>query len=218
MKMKLANIALLGAALTSASVFADCDPSFYLGGEAQYNSFKYDDVLKGLTINRSNPISKKSAPGVGLFLGSRLHENFGVEAGISTSRAVKGSWNENATVNGVAVRNAGNIKMTNNNVYADLLGYLPVGCDVDLIGSVGIGFLSSKVDLNQTARASVPGRAVSLASTVTGTHSKAGVRVGAGVQYKFDENVGARLMVRYQKGNDFVKNNVQAGLGLFYQF
>lgn len=215
-KIKLATVAMLGVALISAPTFADC---FYMGGEAQYNTFKYSDSeFKGLTFSGTNPISKKSVPGFGFFLGSRFNENFGLEGGVSSSGSVKGSWNENRTINGVVRRNAGNIKMTTSNLYADLMGYLPLGCDVDLIGSMGIGFLTSKIDIDQAASGAVPGLSLSVTQNVTGTHSKAGVRAGAGVQYKFNENLGARLMVRYQQGNDFVKNSTQAGLGMFYQF
>jgi len=222
MKIKLAAASLLAASLASAAVFADLDPKFYVGGEAQFNKFKYDQksFLNRLTTNGKNPITKKSSPGAGLFVGSRLNEYFGLEAGISASRAVKGSWNETLANNIANFQNSGNVKLENRNIYADVLGYVPVACDVDLIGSVGVGVLNTKwsVSRNQNLNALGGLLNANAQESANGKHSKTGLRLGAGVQYKFDDNIGARLMVRYQKGNKIIKNNTQAGLGLFYQF
>lgn len=211
MKMKLASIALLGATITSGAVFADCDPSFYVGAEAQFNKFnKKTNIDRIFTLGNQNPLRKNSATGGGIFVGSRLHENFGVEVGASLSRAIKGSWDQ--TVNGI--RNRGNATVRTNNIFVDAMGYLPVTNEVDLIGSLGVGVLTSRISSNNIQTQPL----VITNSKLTARSTKAGVRAGVGVQYKFDENIGARLMARFQQGNHVVKSNTQLGLGLFYQF
>ena len=109
-------------------------------------------------------------------------------------------------------------KTRHHNFYVDLLGYIPVSDCFDLIGSVGLGHLRSKVS----------GLTVSFidrsANVIAHTHNNdlkaqgSGVRVGAGVGYKVNENLSARLMVRYQHGNKLIKNVTSAGIGLVYQF
>lgn len=203
MNMKLASIALSGALLVSGASFGlDFDPSFYVGGEAQYNKLKAgnDKALQG--TDGKSLIRKKSSPGAGLFLGTRVTENFGAELGYSVLKK-----SHNTPVAGRTL----DVKM--NNPYIDAMGYLPVANDVELIGSVGVGRLSTKVENK------VNGVVQPLSTTNKNlAKSKAGVRLGLGAQYKFSENVGARFMVRHQKGNKIIKNVNSAGLGLFYQF
>ena len=101
-------------------------------------------------------------------------------------------------------------------MYADVLGYLPVCEDIDLIGSLGMGRLSTKVKGKSVQ--SDPAGVVLATTNPSLKSSKTGLRLGLGAQYKVTPNVGARFMVRHQKGNQFVKSVNSAGLGLFYQF
>lgn len=209
---KLAVIALLGS-LTSAAVMADCcDSRLYIGGEAQYNHFtlKEDSARNLRALNGGKNPVKKSAAGGGLFVGSRLNENFGVEVGVSGSRKLKGSWAR--TINGT--NSNGKFSIKNTNIYVDGMGYLPMCDNVELIGSLGLGWLISKTDYSFN----VNNRNGFVSGLTRGTSTKTGLRAGAGIQYKFDDNVGARLMARIQQGNDEIKTNAQVGLGLFYQF
>lgn len=208
MKRNLAIITLLGAALSSAAVFADdCGSRAYIGGELQFNQYKFgNDVSNAFTLlGTKNPV-KKSVAGGGIFVGSRFNEYVGIEAGFSKSGTQKGVWNVRT--------NNGNMTVKNSNIYLDALGYLPICDQIDLIGSVGIGALRSKVNFN------VSNNFRNATGQVIGSSTRTGARVGAGVQYKFDENVGARLMARFQQANnsDVIKNQTQIGLGLFYQF
>lgn len=204
MNMKLATIALSGAMLVSGASFGmDFDPKFYVGAEGQYNKLKGGKNLedtKGKSLLR-----KKTSPGAGLFLGTRVTENFGAELGYSVLKQ-----SHNVDYNNVKGLNL-DVKMRN--PYVDAIGYLPVSNDIDLLGSVGVGRLSTKV----TAKLN------GVAQTLTNEQkklakSKAGVRFGLGAQYNLTENLGARFMVRHQKGNKTIKNVNSAGLGLFYQF
>ncbi len=201
MKNKLAILALSGVVLVSGSAFGmDLDPKFYVGAEAQINKLKNGKEF--VDTNNKSKI-RKNTQAAGLILGSRIHENVGVEAGYSLLKRSKSTLVNGSTVS---------VKMRNPHI--DALGYVPVSKDIDVIGSVGLGRLSTKV--SQKAQ---DGTAIALtAQEKRDIKAKYGVRLGVGAQYKIDENLGARFMVRHQKGNKVVKNVNSAALGLFYQF
>jgi opacity protein-like surface antigen len=221
MKMKLVTIALSGVMLTSgAALGSDFDPRFYVGAELQGNQFKnpvkeIKDVNGGISTRYDNKpfISKKTASG-SLFVGSNLNENFGVELGYVRMGKHRKTWKDTYTRGGVPTSSITQKLVTkHHNMYADLLGYLPVSDCVDLIGSLGVGRLNSKIVATEANNLQ------NLKATLANVKStKAGIRLGAGAQFKFNENIGARLMLRHQKGNKLVKSVNSAGLGLFYQF
>lgn len=92
------------------------------------------------------------------------------------------------------------IKVSINNLTLDVVGSANVAEKVNLLGSVGFG------------RASLKNTGVK--------KNKTGLRLGAGAEYKVDENWGARAMVRYQKLGDKVnvKNMMSLGLAGTYSF
>lgn len=206
MKMKLVSLALLGAMLVSGTAAAvDCDPRFYVGGELQSNTLRFDKnnfwsvdngTVNGKTI-------KKTRIGTDLIVGTRITENFGLEAGYAFLGTTKLQDRDNYYSTKVKARNA----------HIDAMGYVPVSCDVNLIASLGVGRLSTKVT-NREEGITVPLDA----ATRKLYKAKTGMRVGLGAEYKIDENVSARLMVRHQKGNKVIKNVNSVGLGLFYTF
>lgn len=216
MKMKLVAIALSGAFLASSAASAlDFDPKFYIGGEVQANR---QTGVKQIKTPAGNPLTAtdkkkslfgKSGSGASAIVGTKLNENIGVEIGFTGLTGNKISIANTAT-NAFKTNNA--LKTKSHNLYADVLGYVPVTNEVDLIGSVGVGRLRTKM-CGKLVTAT--GKAL---ETVSMKSSKTGVRVGAGAQYKLSENLNARFMVRHQKGNKFVKSVNSAGLGLFYQF
>jgi len=203
MRNKLIGSVLSVALLSAGSAFAlDIDPKFYVGGELQATKFKpKKEVSKALEENDLK--LKQSKAGAGVFVGSRLNENFGVEAGYSLLGKIK------------IVRKNGNeeandaLTAKNRNIHADILGYLPINENVDVIGSIGVGQLKTTFKNKDIQKALKDSGA---------KMQKTGLRLGLGAQYKFDENIGARFMVRHQKGNDLLKSVNSAGLGLFYQF
>jgi len=221
MKNKLISSVLSVILLSAGSAFAlDIDPKFYVGGELQAAKPKAKQSTVGQFVNlpagTANSITngalnaKQNKLGAGLFVGSRLNENVGVELGYSQLGKTKYSANVSDNANNkVSVNNT----LKTRNMYFDVLGFMPINECVDLIGSVGVGQLKSKLN---GAQPTVTGlQNVSLKRT---SSKKTGLRLGLGAQYKFNENVGARFMVRHQKGNEFLKNVNSAGLGLFYQF
>ena len=209
MRMKLAETIMSGIILMSGAAFGlDLDPSFYVGGELGINRLKNgDNSFKGnnQTFRDANGqylLRKKSAPSVGLNVGSRITENLGLEVGYSFLRQSKNTYANNSSFN---------VKMRNS--YVDALGYIPVAENADIIASVGLGRLSTKVQMKSNNVAQV------LSSTQSNdAKTKTGIRLGLGAQYKFDSNLGARFMIRHQKGNKLIKSVNSAGVGLFYQF
>lgn len=212
MKMKLVAIALSGAMLASGAAFGvDFDPKFYVGGELQGSRHS---GAKKITTPKGNEITtadKKKSPfgkngsGASAFAGTKLNDNVGVELGYTAMSGTKLSFANSVN---------SSVKTKNRNMYADVLGFVPVSDEIDLIGSVGVGRLSTKAcgKLAANPVTKVVQENLSMKS------AKTGMRIGVGAQYKISPNIGARFMVRNQKGNKFVKSVNSAGLGMFYQF
>ncbi len=214
MKMKLTTIFLLGSMLSSGVALGlDFDPKLYMGIDAQYNRYTGTKQITTpqnvqLTSVGNKSLFGKSGSGLGVFAGSRLTENLGLELGYTVLTGAK-----------LLITNPGfqtsSLKSKNHNWYMDALGFIPVSSEIDIIGAVGIGRLSTKLSGSIQQRVTGVLRA---SQSLSMRSQKTGLRLGLGAQYKFDENIGARLMVRHQKGNQFVKKVNSAGLGLFYQF
>jgi len=212
----------LVATILSASILAsgvasalDMEPKFYFGAEGQLNrsssTKQLDGKINGVdaAIKRSDnkDIFKKGGNGLGLFVGSRINENVGVEFGYSFLRTAK------TTLAALPLQANGpklNLTGKSRNMYLDILGYVPANDEVDIVGSIGIGRLSTHVKSTSTN--------ANLLSAKDYKSSKAGIRAGLGAQFKFNENMFGRLMATYQKGNKVIKNVTGLRLGVAYQF
>lgn len=199
---KLIGAGLTALVLTSSPAFADGkfdDMKFYFGGELQESRFRQSNDVKESIFN---DLVKKGRRGLGLFAGVRAHENFGVEIGATKYQSTR--------LNNLAGEKIATQKA--HNLYADAMGYLPMNENFELVGSLGLGRLNTKIT-------KVDGLMTTAAQNdliEKANKNKIGLRVGAGVQYKV-ENVGVRFMLRHQKGNSAVKSQNSAGLGIFYQ-
>ncbi len=206
MKKKLLTAVLsatmLASGLASAG-FSDCDTRFYLGAEIQAHGYK----SKTLTLPDGDKVSLFGDRGAGFtgFIGLRINPCFGLELGYT------GMSDHTLTITDPLLRFT--ITTKSSNGYLDALGYLPITDCLDAVGSLGVGFLSTKVNANLSTTLFN----INLLSA-NGTSIKAGARVGLGLDYKLGENFGTRFMVRYQSGNDYIKNLTSAALGLYYQF
>ncbi|MFV0626630.1 MAG: outer membrane beta-barrel protein [Alphaproteobacteria bacterium] len=98
-------------------------------------------------------------------------------------------------------------KFTTNHVAfgADLLGYLPIYEDLDLIGGVGLG--------------SYYFRARNATASNSNKHTY-GTRFTLGAQYNLDENWGIRTTYRYiqTSQSDFFKRGSEYSVGIRYTF
>lgn len=201
------TIGLLLLLLTGASYAASPfdEVRYYLGAELSlFNKTAYSSANNaGLNAFRASPSDSKLAiqknmPGVNLLAGVRFNVNLGMEIGYG--------WIQKVTSN-VAAGNQATNKVKN--AYIDLLGYLPVASQVDLLGEVGVGQLMSS--------ATVTGVAVDNLDDMI--KSKYGFRVGAGAEFNIDDNWSARGLLRYQKGNkSFLTSLTSFSIGMTYLF
>jgi len=195
---KLVAIVFTTATLVSTAVKADVEPKFYAGVEGVYSHFHLDGLYKDQTDTSGKSVYAKKAPALALFAGSRINQNFGFEFGGQMYK------NRRVTLNG------SDASIRNSNLFVDALGVVPMNEVINFVGSVGVGRLRTtkayKTNASQWAN--------------TSSNTKVGVRVGAGCEYLFGENLntGARAMLRYQNGNHVIKNIKSATLGLFYNF
>lgn len=201
-------IIALTAAMASNMVCADdeVDPTtFYFGGEVSlYNKPSYS-TANTTDLNyfkSSNSDSKlvisQNEPGFNLFAGARFNESIGGEIGFGLIQTEKGDAQNN--------RQATN-KI--NNWYIDFFGFMSIATEVDLVGSVGLGCM--------TSNANVEG--VTFQNKETFNKSTYGYRIGGGVQYNFATNWATRAMIRYQDGNkNFLRNMVSISVGALYTF
>jgi opacity protein-like surface antigen len=194
---------LVAAALgiSSSPVLAETiEPRFYLGGELNYSKHNYDQEFKD-SIATANGSIKSKVPGMSILAGARFYKNFGLELGYTFLKAAKSTGNTN-----------GNLKAKN--AYLDLLGYVPIINQIELVGTMGVGRMQTKEteDLNQDQFIERIGRT--------------GLRIGAGAQYNIDNKWSARAMLRYQKvggkGKDsnigMIKNTTSLSAGIAYLF
>lgn len=189
----LATVVALGV-VSSGVVYsaADVDVRPYVGAELSFNMPKYNGGAT-YTINsvsgQTTVNIKKNKPGLGAFIGARICEYFGIEA----------------AYNQVMKAKDGSYSGKINNLSLDGMGYFAASPEIDLIAALGVGRLKQKVsgfDVDSD-----------------GAKSKTSYRVGFGAQYKFDDNVAARLMFRHQKGNkDYLRNMNSIALGVAYTF
>lgn len=184
-----------------AKILAAAAAGLVIGSAAQANTVDVRPYIgaelsfnmpkyNGVVTNPQNINIKKNKPGFGLNFGARICDYFGIEAGYNqVMKAKDGSY-------------SGRI----HNLYVDGMGYFAASPEIDLIAGVGLGRLKQKIT----------GFSVTSADA---TKVKTSYRLGVGAEYKFDENIAARLMLRHQKGNkNYLKNMNSVALGVAYTF
>ncbi len=185
---------LVVASGTASANFGDF--KFYAGAGVDYSNYK----------KSSSDLGTLKANGVGVVvpvLGIKFHENFGLEAGYSFNKKQKeeGIVN-NLVINGVTLNGTSSFTTKVRNIYLDVMGFMPVHEQVELLGGIGIGRLTVKKGNESTSYTAVGGAVPS--STSPTFKNKASWRVKVGAQYNITANVAARLLATYQKANNKV--------------
>ena len=214
---------VLGLAIASGVACAE-DIKGYVGAGLDYSTYGTNKNIKGF----SNKSVKTSGMGVLVpVLGVKFTENFGLEAGYSFNKKQKeeGIVN-NLVINGVTLNGTSSFTTKVRNIYLDVMGFMPVHEQVELLGGIGIGRLTVKKGNESTSYTAVGGAVPS--STSPTFKNKASWRVKVGAQYNITANVAARLLATYQKANNkvnilgteskFVKNMKTIGLSATYTF
>jgi len=197
---------VLANGLATAATAVNDEVTFYVGGDINYGHWSYKTNLTTATLaNLATfnifPKLKKGTTAFDLVFGSKFSPYFGAEAGYEQF-----SKNHLFTSPGKAAA-----RMQADNIYLDLLAYVPVRCKFNFVGALGLGRMRTKTTVyNYINNTNLPL-----------LNNKNGARLGLGAMYNIDPCTAARLMVRYQKtGNNatLTKNFVSAGVGLTYTF
>lgn len=171
----------------------------------------------GYALERPSTYFKDSALGFAGFAGFRFHKNFGLEG------FYKHSFNEKKVTNIVTEDNA-NYDVTGSTLVSaygiDILAYLPLNNQIDLLASVGIG--QYKIETEFKDQVSITTGSYYLYNNVISSknYDTAAIRIGAGLQYNMKEAVYLRGMIRYVKmsDDDYIKSLTEISLGMFYLF
>lgn len=210
LKKPLAAAGLLSVALASGVASADFNPKFYVGAGVDYNYYGKKDFALGGSSNFSQKVN-----GMGVVvpvLGVKFNEHFGIEAGYSFNKKYKGSFTGDVQLNGANIF-ANNITASYNakirNAYLDLVGFMPVADQVELIGGVGIGKLTVKSGDMQFSN--VPAGATARATLKI--KNKMGFRAKVGAIYNVTNNIGLRLLASYQSINNKINSEFDLNNG-----
>jgi opacity protein-like surface antigen len=189
MKKSLLTKSIIAAGIFSSVTAANAglgDLKFYVGAGADYNMYSIDST-KLPNVDKKNGIAF-TAP----ILGIKFHENFGLEAGYN--------FNKKITIK----NSTDSFKVRN--MYVDLVGFMPVADQFDLLGGIGLGKLSSKSSVANSK-----------------SQSKTSWRAKIGAQYNVVTNLALRAVFSYQnsdkdKLDSGIKNVKNIGLYGVYTF
>lgn len=185
--------AMIAAGSVSADVLADLNP--YIGADYYQAWMKpKGDYTK---------ILPKDFPGATLYVGTKFHENFGIELGYDWSaqkkkdfNLAKGSTLFSTGAAGLTNPVSGSVKVRRSGAHIDLVGFLPVAECFDLIGSVGFGWLQTKLTTSAVST-SATSQHTSAVNSLSGK-GRGVLRVGVGGSYMVTDMVGLRAKLSWE--------------------
>lgn len=187
------------SSLTAANASGLGDLKFYAGAGLDYNMYSFDsdakaeyDELKSSGFGFAVPV-----------LGVKFHENFGIEAGYSFNKKIKYTAKAVAAHGVVPAQAAFASSVRVRNMYLDLVGFMPIAEQFDLLGGLGIGRISAKDRADGSS------------------DSKTSWRAKIGAQYNVISNMAIRAIFSYQKAGknkSLLKNVKNIGLYGIYTF
>jgi len=202
MKHIAKSLVIVGAMAAAGSAFADFgDINPYVGADYQ-QAF--------MATHRPFNHAKKSFPGVNLYVGTKFHENFGVELGynLSKNQSKKFTLGAGDLVGAVNTANtrvaagttvAGTIKQKRSGAFFDLVGFLPAGDCFELLGSLGLGWVKTGIAGKDFASSTaVSNTAIVSAFNNLSAKNKMVYRLGLGGSYMVTDMVGLRVKVGYE--------------------
>ena len=131
--------AVMAASSVSADVIADLNP--YIGAEY------YQAWMK--PKGDYNKVLPKDFPGATIYVGTKFHENFGIELGYDWSARKKKDYtvvSGSGFFGGPRTTFSGSTKVRRTGGHIDLVGFLPVAECFDLLGSIGFGWVQAKIN------------------------------------------------------------------------
>lgn len=167
--------------------------------------------------NYSRILPHNSYPGASIYVGAKFQECFGVEVGWDWSKRksrdftlTNGSSFFGNTVSGTTT---GKARVSRRGGHIDLVGYLPVFDCFDFFGSVGWGWVESKIHVSGIAVNGVQRTSTQQSSALASLHGKGRsvLRLGIGANYMFTECLGVRAKFGWETtGSQRVHGNMAA--------
>lgn len=172
----------------------------YVGLDYSYSKASTNDIIVEQALVPSK-LYEDTYNSVVVSVGTKLHQNFGLEAFYQKSGEEKGT--QAVFVSGGSPIATDKIETSFDAYGLDAQGYLSVAKGIELIGSLGL----AQYDFEMKGF----GKKAS--------DDKIGYRLGAGAQYNFNENFAIRGMARYIiLDSDAVDDMTEFTLGLRYTF
>lgn len=184
-------------------------------------------------------IFPSSYPGASLYVGTKVSRHFGFELGYDWSTKRDQTWrlanNQAFFKYPVAGTVSGKTKIRRSGGHLDIMAFLPVYECLDLIASIGYGWVQSKIEIS---RLSIPPNSVVPNSSAIASMASKGhgvFRANVGASYMITELLGARAKLGWEstsmlrvRGNGYFtqlgyqtrpfKASITFSTGLFYKF
>jgi hypothetical protein len=196
MKSVVKKMLMVGALVTAGGVSAEWGDVFPFMGFDYYQVFMKGNRDWGSTF-------PKSYPGATLYIGTKFHENFGLEIGADWSAKksqkdnyLQSTFMKNQT-NPTGLSTSTNLKR--NGAHLDLITYLPIVDSLELTGHIGVGWVHPKVEIATNFGSSSSQMASALVTTTGKT--KALVRLAIGLNYMVTEMVGIRAKLGWENSS-----------------
>lgn len=232
MRQWIKSIAVLALGVTVTAAIADDadDISPYLGADYYYVQMK--------SKNGWDKVFPNQYPGgASVYVGTKFHQNFGLELGYDWSQHQEKEWTLPAGsvfFQTVTTALSGTTRIERNGGHLDVLTFLPVADCFELVGSVGFGWVQTKIEMRSLSL--TPGATIeSSALASTAGKGSAVFRVGVGGLYMLTDMVGVKAKLGFEgtstlklKGNNaFVnagynekafKGSTTLAVGAFFKF
>ena len=214
MKKQLLTAAALVAFVTSAHAEDSVVFKPYVGVDVQRSVYSYNDNYDagGGAFLDGDLILEDALNGMNIHIGSRVHENVGVELGYFRTKEEGKTIANGSTVGPGTVATADFTTKTKSSGFTlDALGYVPVDEQkrFELIGTAGVSWTKAEIE------AVVPG-----AGSGSVDDSEVGFSVGGGAQFNVTDRVNIRGLARYQTADfsDVADRAWTYSVGLNYSF
>lgn len=188
------RLVLASALLAASTANADMDMFPYLGVDYTQTYMR--------AKNSWNLIFPNAYPGASFYVGTRFHENFGLELGYEWSARRKNNFalpNGSGFFGGTITSPnglSGTTKIRRTGGYLDVLGTLPVAECVELLGSVGYGWVQTKIETSFSSEVAGASAASSAIASVSG-RGRGVFRIGIGGIFMVTEMVGVRAKINW---------------------
>lgn len=181
------------------------------------------------------PIFPSSYPGVSFYVGTKFHPNFAFELGYDWSLKQTKSWTTTQSIPGTNTLQTfgGTTKIRRSGAYLDLVAFLPLVENLEMLASFGAGWVQPKIEIVNMSVG--PGQSKSSAIASLSGDGRGVLRGGVGVGYMLTEVLGLRAKLGWEStftlrvdGNTYAvpngyltrgfKGSVTFSMGAYYKF